>query len=96
MISTYPPLASWSAVLQVGVFYYNEFHSLPDNRFPYTGLYPAQGPRGKRPELESQLTSRDTSSKRPSFWYFFSQRRLLGLDPWPSLTRSLPLDMKAR
>ena len=28
-----------------------------DIDFPYTGLYPAQGPRGKRPELESQLTS---------------------------------------
>ena len=25
-------------------------------KLPYTGLYPAQGPRGKRPELESQLT----------------------------------------
>ena len=25
-------------------------------KLPYTGLYPAQRPRGKRPELESQLT----------------------------------------
>ena len=33
-------------------------------RLPYTGLYPAQGPHGKRPELESQLTSKAASSKK--------------------------------
>ena len=39
------------------------FYSLPDKDFPYTGLYPAQGPRGKRPELAGQLTSKAASSK---------------------------------
>ena len=28
---------------------YSEFHSQPDIDFFYTGLNPAQGPRGKRP-----------------------------------------------
>ena len=55
--------------------YYSEFHSLPDIDFPYTGLYPAQGPRGKRPELESQLTSKAASSKRPRFLGFLPPAR---------------------
>ena len=43
---------------------YSEIYSLSDINFPYTGLYPEQGPRGKRPELESQLTSKAASSKK--------------------------------
>ena len=60
---------------------YSEFHSLPDIYFPYTGLYPAQGQRGKRPELESQLTSRPPAPKRPRSLGFFLQHGLTG--PWP-------------
>ena len=47
----------------LGTSYY-EFLLTIWNRFPYTGLYPAQGPRGKCPELESQLTSKAASSKK--------------------------------
>ena len=43
--------------------------------FPYTGLYPAQGPRGKRPELESQLTSNAASSKKTTIPGFLPPAR---------------------
>ena len=46
-----------------------------------TGLNSAQGPHGKCPELESQLTSRDTSSKRPRFLGFSPPVRVSW--PWP-------------
>ena len=54
---------------------YSEFHSLPDIYFPYTGLYPAQGQRGKRPELESQLTSKAASSKKTTISGFLPPAR---------------------
>ena len=72
-------------------------HYLIIYSFPGTGLKPwglnqAQlGPRGKRPELRNQLTSRYASSKRPRFLGFFPQR---GLNrPWPEfqVTRVISL-----
>ena len=72
-------------------------------KLPYTGLYPAQGPRGKRPELESQLTSKAASSKKTQILAFFSRSAgflpdlapdlYLGL--WPSLSGSLPASSRS-
>ena len=82
---------------------YNEFLLTTWYRFPYTGLYPAQGPRGKRPELESQLTSKAASSKKTQILAFSS--RSAGFSPdlaldlylglWPSLSGSLPASSRS-
>ena len=66
-------------------------YSLSGNIFPGTGLNPAQGPRGKRPELRNQLTSRDASSKRPRLLGCLPQRGLK--HPWPEfhVTRVIAL-----
>ena len=65
------------------VYNYSECISLPDSIFPGTRLNPAKGLRGKRPELRIRLNSRDASSKRPQFRYFFTKHGFLGHDPWP-------------
>ena len=54
---------------------YSEISLTTDINFPYTGLYPAQGPRGKRPELESQLTSKAASSKKTTIPGFLPPAR---------------------
>ena len=56
-------------------YMYSEFLLTIWYRFPYTGLYPAQGPRGKRPELESQLTSKAASSKKTTIPGFLPPAR---------------------
>ena len=66
------------------IIHYLIIYSFPGTGLKPWGLNPAQlGPRGKRPELRNQLTSRYASSKRPRFLGFFPQR---GLNR-PSLTR---------
>ena len=55
-------------------------------QFPGTGLNPAQGPRGNRPELMIRLSSRDASSKRPRFLGFSPQRGFKR--PWPLFQRT--------
>ena len=67
---------------------YSECISLPDTVFPGNGLNLAKGPRGRCPELQIRLTSRDASTKKPQFLCFVAKRGFLGLDPW-SLSSNL-------